>query len=224
MLKRVGQCTLLIGFACIPIGARAQVNPDSILHRNECRLAAQVLTTGQPANKTGWALDLIPLCGATGGSAVAELVRRHARATAPSEFEPLVELATQLRDRAVYNAALAVATDTRATEPARIQSIRILAAQLNPMPTAVRMSYLYYAGTAGDSTKVYIGETIAAADDGHFEGSPLPPNAYDETARAMTNLVDQPGQSAGVRHAATVLLNKIEAFREECSTPGGPCE
>lgn len=45
---------------------RAQVNPDSVKLRNDCRLAEQVLTTGQPATHRREALTVIGLCGGDG--------------------------------------------------------------------------------------------------------------------------------------------------------------
>lgn len=45
---------------------RAQANPDSVKLRNDCRLAQQVLTTGQPATHRQEALTIIGLCGREG--------------------------------------------------------------------------------------------------------------------------------------------------------------
>jgi hypothetical protein len=41
----------------------AQANPDSVKHRNECRLALQVLVKGEPARLTGWAINYVRSCG-----------------------------------------------------------------------------------------------------------------------------------------------------------------
>ena len=40
----------------------AQADPGAVKHRNDCLLAEQVLTHGQPANKRDWALNYIGSC------------------------------------------------------------------------------------------------------------------------------------------------------------------
>jgi hypothetical protein len=72
--------------------ASAQVNPDSVKLRNDCRLAAQVLTTGQPAPHRREALSVIGLCGREGVPALLA-----AWSSAPSNRADLQLLVTSTR-------------------------------------------------------------------------------------------------------------------------------
>src|SRR5919198_688104 len=53
------------------IAAQRPSEVDDIHLRNNCRLAAQVLTTGYPAPHYGWARDIIRECDQSGGPAPA---------------------------------------------------------------------------------------------------------------------------------------------------------
>ena len=49
----------------------AQAQPDEVRLRSNCRLALQVIKTGQPAPQTEWALRQVDACGlAAQGSAL----------------------------------------------------------------------------------------------------------------------------------------------------------
>lgn len=50
--------------AALPTNAESQADPDSVRLRNDCRLAAQILSKGQPAVKRSEALATIGRCGA----------------------------------------------------------------------------------------------------------------------------------------------------------------
>lgn len=103
----------------------AQQAPGAVKHRNDCRLAEQVLTHGQPANNRAWALRVISNCGPLGGEAVATLLHDYKYATERTqEYEEIVLLATRLTDRSIYEAAMELSRDPEATNLARIQSIR----------------------------------------------------------------------------------------------------
>jgi hypothetical protein len=75
--------------------------------RNDCRLAKQVLQTGQPTNKRRWALGRIAGCGGEGGRVIAELLtaRRHEVART-RELDEVVSAGLGLLDRKLYESAL----------------------------------------------------------------------------------------------------------------------
>ncbi len=56
---------LLLLTAASSLGGQQSEVPDSVHHRNNCRLAGQVITTGRPAAHTTWALSYIGACGDT---------------------------------------------------------------------------------------------------------------------------------------------------------------
>lgn len=115
-------------------------HPDSkwtgyrdVHHRNDCRLAHQVLTHGQPAEKRDWALRVIPTCGPLGGEAIADLLREYADATVRTEeYDRIVLLGARLTDHSIYEAAMALAADPDANELARVQAVRAVYYQLSP--------------------------------------------------------------------------------------------
>jgi hypothetical protein len=63
---------LPVAVALQVVGAvlHAQVDPDSVKLRGDCRLAEQVLTTGQPATHREEALKVIGLCGRAAAPAI----------------------------------------------------------------------------------------------------------------------------------------------------------
>jgi pimeloyl-ACP methyl ester carboxylesterase len=65
----------LVSAATIP-PAEAQLDPVAVRHRNECRLAKQVLTHGKTANRYDWAPRMSTHCGEVGGAGLAALIRR----------------------------------------------------------------------------------------------------------------------------------------------------
>ena len=70
---RIGAGLLLSLCLAIPCIAQAQADPDTVKLRNDCRLAAQVLSTGQPAPHRDQALATIGRCGAEGAAALVSL-------------------------------------------------------------------------------------------------------------------------------------------------------
>lgn len=92
-LRRIRHAALLVGMLATAASAplHAQVSPDSIKLRNDCRLADQVLRTGHPAPHREDALHTIPLCpGST-----ASLGEAWRAGTLDSTFLPLLVTATR---------------------------------------------------------------------------------------------------------------------------------
>jgi hypothetical protein len=142
-MRHYGFTLLLAASALIISGvnsASAQTSQaDSVRHRNNCRLARQVLVLGTPANKRGWALHYATLCGHSGGEALAAAL--HATRTglnSGSEFGALLAASGALIDRAIVDTALALATDRHASTVTRINAILVLDRQVNP---SERVSY-----------------------------------------------------------------------------------
>lgn len=85
----------------------------------DCRLAAQVLTHGEPAGKRDWALDIIQSC-----PQAKDVIPRlwSDVPTDDEEIEGLFHLSRQVRDGRIYEAAYSIATD-----PARQPLLRVVA-------------------------------------------------------------------------------------------------
>lgn len=100
-------------------------------HRNDCRLAHQVLTAGHPAGRHEWALETVPGCGALGGEALAAMLLAHrGDDTAGDELGVLVGASLTLRDAALFGAGLQLAGDAAAGQAARVAGWQVVHAQL----------------------------------------------------------------------------------------------
>ncbi len=101
---------------------------------NSCRLAAQVVETGQPNPQFAWATSVIKLCDQSGPPALAEAWRN-----APNDTVALGALvyATQrLRDQRLAAAVLDLLRDGSRPQIARLSAIRVLISYASPGRTA----------------------------------------------------------------------------------------
>lgn len=121
--------SLLVAF--LPGCALAQANPDSIKHRNNCRLAAQVLETGYPSPRYEWALEQAWRCPEAAPGLAAEMKRwRTTRDT--TLLNALTQPTIELRDGRIFETAMEIAGDEQATTEARIFAIRTLIYAMRP--------------------------------------------------------------------------------------------
>lgn len=180
-----------------PLGAQA--NPDSVRMRNDCRLAAQVLTLGQPAVRRDWALGLIDNCGAEGGQVLAALLRQYSDVnTWNDELDQIVNTTAFIVDAAIFEAAMDVAVDPAAGTVARVQSIRALASQVSP-------GYLVpYRAFAEPERGAYSGLTEINA-----RAEPLPREFSIRTEDAMRGILASEGLPDVVRKGAGRLQNMV---------------
>lgn len=197
---------LVVFFACLAWSPPVfgQVNPDSVRHRNDCRLAAQILTSGQPANRRTWALRLLPTCGAAGGVAIADALRsaRAAQGWEPG-LEEIVMLTSVLHDANIFAAAANVAADPSAGKAARIQAVRVLYYQLGRGRADPYESFL-----AGDEGLIYIGPS----DYPYEVGAPVPGDAATRAAQVAATILSGTGVDPDLCAAARTLAR--EAARE----------
>lgn len=110
------------------LGARlvaAQDVADSVQLHNDCRLAAQVLTTGNPDPLRSWALQTIQSCDVEAGAAI-PAVWQSPLSTA-EDLGSLVAASIANRDARILDAVMTVATNAGAAPELRIASLRVLA-------------------------------------------------------------------------------------------------
>lgn len=123
----------LLVLSAFPASAWGQANPDSVKLRNDCRLARQILETGQPSPHAEWARQTIGFCGPeVWGASVAAAVRRVRTATDQSELALYWADSQWLRDRHLFEAALEIAGDRSASVPTRVFAFRALRKLLYP--------------------------------------------------------------------------------------------
>lgn len=107
-----------------PLSAQPGEREDPHL-RNDCRLAAQVIRTGNPAPRREWALDVIRRCDQSGPQVLAD-VWRSAAPTDPEQLAELFNASRDFNDRRVVDAVADLARRSGAPEEARIYALALL--------------------------------------------------------------------------------------------------
>lgn len=191
--KILGGAWLLVTIAAVPSNVQGQAQPDSVKRRNDCRLAAQVVSHGQPANRREWALRLLPDCGSDGGRAVASALASFRNGAGSREhLEQLVMLTSVLHDATVFRTVLSIAVDPSADGVARIQALRVLYFQLSRGAVDPYESFLARRG--------YI--EVPLSDYPYTLGESLPANAAVQVRDAATVVIKDASSDADVRAAA----------------------
>lgn len=203
----VATCSLLLWSP-----AQAQhVGADSVHHRNNCRLASQVLTEGHPANKREWALGYILRCGSAGGDAIAEVIRRHRHdESRQPALEAVVMLTTAFRDSAIFHAALEVAADPTAGKAARVQAFRTVFFQITDLPF-----HDPYESFLSDADLTYVPLSHGAK----IEARPLPSDAAVR-ARAVADAVAGSDEDRDIRAAAEKVRSLAGIEMDRAGGPG----
>jgi hypothetical protein len=118
----------------IAIGTRAgaQANRDSIERRDDCRFAAQVVSTGHPASWADWAFAIIGNCGSEGIQAFAGGIASMRSSVDTGFLASLSQQARYYRDGGIFAAALSVAGDPAASELARVYALLTMQGIIRP--------------------------------------------------------------------------------------------
>ena len=163
--------------------------------RDDCRLAHQVLTLGQPAVKREWAFTIIGGCGPLGGEALVHQLRLHLNDSEPTDsLELLIWSAADLLDGALFRSALDLSRNTTAGIAARVAAVRIIYGMLDP---GNHLSYRFITST---SLSIHSGFTAYPR-----YGAPLPRNARQEVADVMHDLVHDASSPEALQNAARKL-------------------
>lgn len=204
---------LAIVVVLAPVTAKAQAEPDSVKHRNDCRFAVQVVTTGRPAVKADWAIRKMRTCPAS----AADLAQtfRIARGMRDTTYLARLTAATDwLRDGGIFSAAVDVLRDRAASVEARVFATRVVMWAFVP-GEEIHYGHLVDTDGDGDWTCGGMGPSL------HGEltrGAPLPTD-WAEQARALGRaLALDTAQPTPVRQAATCLA-VILPFRHVAETP-----
>ena len=180
-----------------PVGG--QVDPDSVHLRNDCRMAAQVLTLGRPEARREWALALIPRCGAEGGEVLAGMLNDHRAVSSwDDELDQIVNQTAFIVSPAVFEAAMDVASDPAAGVLARVQSVRALASQLYP-----GLLVPYSALAEGELS--YYGVLLHV----NATAERLPRDFFSRTEAVMRDILASEAVPDPVGTAAKALLRKV---------------
>ena len=190
----------VLAVALLPLSALGQANPDSIKHGNDCRLAVQVITTGQPAVKTDWAMTFVRECAEFPAALAGALSRaRTSRDTAA--LARLTAPADRLRDGDLFTAAFELARDRAASPEARVFAIRVLMWAYLP---GMELSYSHLIDTNGDGIPTCGG--IGPSLHGELVRRTPLPAGWVESGRALgRSLALDSTEVAPVRQAARCL-------------------
>lgn len=177
----------------LPRIASAQAEPDSVKHRNNCRLAEQVIATGHPAPHDQWALDLIGGCP-EGGEALANALRLASQSTDTAYLDRLTRPTLFLRDGNIFAAALTIASERSATETARVFALRSLIYAMRPT------AGIDYGVLATDQPTFCVGS--ASPHRSFTQGAPLPHDYAEQIHTLAWRIVRDTSESPILRHAA----------------------
>ncbi len=128
-LQLCGALPLVIALATPATAQRTDGAADAH-HRNECRLAAQVIRTGQPAPKREWARSHITTCLEEGPAILADQWRTTQADSAHLRY--LVFNSGRLRDERLYQSLRDVVADRSRPRAVRIGAMLALARYVNP--------------------------------------------------------------------------------------------
>jgi hypothetical protein len=107
-----------------PLSAQTRERDDVHL-RNDCRLAAQVISTGHPAPRREWAYGIIRGCDESGPRTLAMAWRTSVPGD-PASLGLLVAATRTFNDRSVVDAVSDVARNRDAPEAARVHAFTLL--------------------------------------------------------------------------------------------------
>lgn len=117
----------------VPGVAHSQADADSVKRRNECRLAAQIIETGQPAPHGDWAWRMIALCEpGLKVQAYRAAIRHAGTSTDPVALARAIRPLAGFRDGGLFADVLHLAGDRSASVPARVTAFVALASVADP--------------------------------------------------------------------------------------------
>lgn len=106
--------------------AQGAGDPDDKHHRNDCRLALQIVETGHPAPHREWAYSLLPGCDATTGPAAVAALWSGRRSVGKDEWSLLVRTTYEFHDRRIFLALRNTAENTGADTDVRLDALALL--------------------------------------------------------------------------------------------------
>jgi hypothetical protein len=183
----------------------AQVNSDSVKHRNECRLAEQVMTTGRPEPHREWARGYITFCGTESWARAASTALIRLRT---SEDRRILEKewgrVRLLRDSTLFATATEIAANGSSSVPARVYAIRYLLNTVHPNRLITYDLMVLERDVRGNRRGPCF-ERTAAGRQAEYHGVPQPRNFRERITALMRRIHSDPAQPAQVRNAALCL-------------------
>ncbi len=129
----VAATTLLLVFGGT-LSAQQQRERDDAHLRNDCRLAVQTLSSGEPEPHRAWARAIITRCDDSGPAALRDAWSGIGPDS--SDLEWLVDASSRIRDARLLQTATDVASDGARPTLVRLSSLRVLISYFAPDETA----------------------------------------------------------------------------------------
>lgn len=185
---------VVAAFALMAQRLDAQADPRAIELRDDCRLAEQVLRTGDPAPKRPWAIGIIGACPQA-GQVMADGVLALRQSQDTAALEGLLDEVQGYRAPELWNAALQVATDAGSSALARGYAFHILIDDLGMSLVVTNADLLH---TPQGSTCLF-GRVHGLPP---LSGPALPGNYVQQTLTAAQQVVADSAAPGVVRSAA----------------------
>jgi hypothetical protein len=199
----------LLGMVASPAVAqepeyRQKREREDVQLRNDCGLAMQVLTHGQPANKREWALWRISGCDDSGPPVLARMWREVAADSA--SVDEAIYRSVRLRDRRVYDVVSAIARDRFVPALKRAAALHLLGRWAQE-GLSLHFEQFFAPGFESVEKNGVIHSGIS--DDTRFEGAePLPATLKADVQRLARD-VAATDPSYRLRAAAKVLASSL---------------
>ena len=195
----------LLAFVAAPAGA--QTDSDSTRHRDDCRLATQILTPGIPTPHRSWARGYISSCPEQGPEI---LVRLWESASSDSSEVVYLERATaRLRDARLYKRLHTMALDRGRSDLVRVGALLVLAKYVDPHNA---MWFSDLRPPTGSISRVPL-ITAWSTNGAQVVGAvPLQSPIAQPVLELFERISMEPGtESHPVRFAAAVLAKRVKA-------------
>ena len=194
----------LAGIAVSVGNASAQADADSVKHRNDCRLAEQVIATGNPRPHRAWAGTVIRTCGAEAftRATTSGLQRLRTSSDTTALRDVWGRALLYVNSQRAFDLGLEIAADRSASTEARVFAIMGVLRMLRPnegidIPTLTRTDRTgshYRYSWCSDGQTAGVRQKVV--------GSPVDANARSRVREVGRSIVNDASNPATVRAAA----------------------
>jgi hypothetical protein len=163
----------------------------------ECDRAVGLVERAELRSETAREFRIIRSCGAKGGAALAQLLRRTSGTPSTEEFDRSVNLALGFRDASILTTSLALASNRSAQIGARTAAFRVLLSMISGM----RVTHASLI-TEGSLCRIF-------SLSGQAEGAQLPTDYLTQIREAAESVRHEGGSAAELRSAAECVSTAV---------------
>lgn len=197
---------VLLSVAALPLGAQTSERPGEVQHRNDCRLAAQVLRTGEPRTKFEWARGYVSACADEGPVLLGQAWR-----IAPadsSEARYLIRHTSRLRDGRLFADLLRTAANRGRPDVIRVASMLVLLRYANPDHA---LMFGDVAAPAMENGRIPLVRRWRTGGNQLPGAVPVPSAATGDILELLDGISTSRSESRAVSYAAAVIAKRLRA-------------